>query len=184
MVGKHGGASFLKELREFLAFLRSLWGLLTGFSVFFPLSNVFLRLIPMGRIHDDPPGALGYLSAGLVTSVATLTVLFVVFSTFGNRDVARQAASRRLVLRSARRSFGLGLAALVGYLCIYYGIYPTFYEPVGISAGDAGWLIGDFGLMFFYAAFFSWITRAFVLLGIMEYDGGTSTPPKPPSPKG
>lgn len=183
MVRNNGGSSFLEELREFLEFLRSLWGLLTGFSIFFPLSNVFLRLIPMGRLHDDPPGALGYLSEDLVTSVATLTVLFVVFSTFGSRDAVRQVPSRRFVQRSARRSFFMGWTALLGYLFIYYGVYPLFYEPFSVFQGDPRWLIGDFSLLIFYSAFFSLITRAFMLLGMMEYyGGGGATPPRPPSP--
>lgn len=184
MVGNNGKSSFLAEFREFLAFLRSLWGLLAGFSMFFPLSNIFLGLIPLAKLQDDPPGALGYLSAELVTSVATLTVLFVVFLTFGNREVVRLAKSRRVVRRSASRSFFLGLAALLGYLFVYYGIYALLYEPFGIYDGDPRRLIGDFCLLFFYSSFFSLITRAFVLLGIMEYYAGGSSPPEPPSRQG
>ena len=33
------GAGFLRELAEFLEFLRHLWGVLAGASVLFPLSN-------------------------------------------------------------------------------------------------------------------------------------------------
>ncbi len=41
------GQPFLEELRDFLAFLRSLWGLLAGISVLFPLSNVLFSVIPL-----------------------------------------------------------------------------------------------------------------------------------------
>jgi|LGOV01.1.fsa_nt_gb hypothetical protein len=53
---------FIKTLREFIAFLQSLWGILAGISIFFPLSNDLIKLIPLRRLHDDPAGALGYLS--------------------------------------------------------------------------------------------------------------------------
>ena len=50
------GAEFIKTLREFIAFLQSLWGILAGISVFFPLSNALTKTIPLGYI-EDPIGA-------------------------------------------------------------------------------------------------------------------------------
>jgi len=47
MPNKDRGESFLSDFNEFLSFLKNLWGMLTGLSVFFPLSNVFFKVLPM-----------------------------------------------------------------------------------------------------------------------------------------
>ena len=40
------GQTFLQELRDFLQFLGSLWGVLAAAAVLFPLSNTFFAVIP------------------------------------------------------------------------------------------------------------------------------------------
>ena len=47
------GVTFLKELKDFIAFLQNLRGILAGISVFFPLSNVLIKLIPMKSMSED-----------------------------------------------------------------------------------------------------------------------------------
>ena len=60
------GKEFLQELREFLAFLASLWGLLAAVSVFFPLSNLLTKVVPLGDqdkpFHNVSPGLVALLS--------------------------------------------------------------------------------------------------------------------------
>ena len=163
------GTAFLEEFRDFIAFLQSLWGILAGISVLFPLSNAITELIPLRRIHDDPAGALGYLSPELVTSIATLTTLFVILLTFNNRNEFKALKKKRLIQRQAWLSFAFGLFALILYFVVYFGIYPLYYEPCGITCGDPQWLIGDFALLLSYSAFFALVTRAFMFLGMIEY---------------
>ncbi|HIE32024.1 MAG TPA: hypothetical protein EYP67_06560 [Methanosarcinales archaeon] len=165
------GTAFLVEFRDFIAFLQSLWGILAGISVLFPLSNVLIKLIPLRRLHDDPAGALGYLTPDLITVVATLITLFVVLLTFSNRHKFEALKERRLIQRQACFSFAFGLLALIIYFTVYFGIYPLYYEPYGIYYGDPRWLIGDFGLLLSYSTFFALVSRAFMLLGMIEYFG-------------
>lgn len=39
--------SFLGELRDFLQFLKSLWGLLAGIAMLFPLANALIAVVPI-----------------------------------------------------------------------------------------------------------------------------------------
>ena len=75
--------------------------------------------------------------------------------------------------RQAWISFGFGILALLLYLVINFGVYSAFYAPLDIWSGDLRRLIGDFLLLIFYGIFFSLLTRAFVLLGMVEYFGKT-----------
>ena len=95
MTDSKKGTSFLKEFKNFIVFLQSLWGILAGISVFFPLSNVLIRVIPLSSIYDDPGGALTYFSPELVTAVTTLVTLFIVLWTFGNREKLKTKKERR-----------------------------------------------------------------------------------------
>jgi hypothetical protein len=92
------GAGFLSEFREFVNFLRILWGLLAEIFAFFPLSGVFLKVIPLRAYSDD--GEFNHLAPPLITAVATVVTLFVVLSPFGRRDEyqgqGRYMARRRL----------------------------------------------------------------------------------------
>ncbi len=169
MRNSNNGKAFLSEFKEFIAFLQSLWGVLTGISVLFPLSNVFIKLIPLRHLHDDPSGALGYLSPGLITAVATLITLFIILLTFGNRHQFKALKERRFIQRRAGFSFAFGLLSMVFYFAVYFGIYPLYYEPCSIFEGDPRLLIGDFALLLFYSVFFAFVTRSFILLGMMEY---------------
>lgn len=73
---------FWKEFGDFVKFLQSLWGILAGISVFFPLSNALLKAIPLGYIADDSPGALEFLSPAPVTALVTVAALFIILQTF------------------------------------------------------------------------------------------------------
>jgi hypothetical protein len=46
MTSTKSGAGFIGEFREFMSFLQTLWGLLGNISVFFPLSNALLNVVP------------------------------------------------------------------------------------------------------------------------------------------
>lgn len=161
--------SFLSEFTDFMKFLQTLWGVLAGISVLFPLSNVLLKVIPTGNIYDDPPGGLSYLTPALITTLATVATLFVVLVTFRQRRDLRTRSQRDAFQRQAWIAFGGGFLALLLYFIVYFGIYPAFYAPLQIWGGDPLRLIGDFLLLVFYGGFFALVTRAFMLLGMLEY---------------
>jgi len=164
------GAAFLKEFKEFIFFLQGLWGILTGISVFFPLSNVLSKVIPLGDFYDEPPGsgAFQYFSPEMVTAIATLITVFVILSTFIRR-YEFEAQKKSQIHGQAWLSFAIGLLSLILYLVLNFGIYELFYGPLEIWGGDPRRLIGDIMLLLSYSAFFVLMTRAFMLLGLIEY---------------
>ena len=171
MSADNQGNRFLAEFRDFVKFLQSLWGILAGVSVFFPLSNILLKVIPLASMQDDPPGALEFLSPALITTLATVATLFIVLQTFRRREELRTRRQQNVTEHQTWIAFGLGIVSLLFYLSINFGIYSILYAPFGIWSGDPRRLIGDFLLLIFYGIFFSQITRAFVLLGMVEYFG-------------
>ncbi len=174
MSASDGGTVFLKEFKDFMTFLQSLWGTFAGISVLFPLSNTLASLIPLRYIHDDPPGALEFITPGLVTAFSTLVTLFVVLWTFGQRHEFKTGGEGHGMQRRAWLSFAGGLLGLFVYVFVYFGIYVIVYERWGIWGGDPRRLIGDVLLLLSYSAFFAMVTRAFMLLGMREYFGKRS----------
>lgn len=160
------GTDFLKEFREFIAFLSTLWGLLAGISVFFPLSSVFLKVIPLKPYEAD--GVFNHLSPPLITAVATVVTLFLVLSTFGQRDEYKEM-SRKNVRRQAWISMGVSMIALIAYMTIHQ-IYAEYGDSVfGLGSDDPRKLFFEIPLLVAYTAFFALLTRAFMLLGMMEF---------------
>ncbi len=166
------GVGFIKQFKDFIVFLQSLWGLLAGVSVFFPLSNVLSRVIPIGNFYDEPPGSgsFEYFSPEMVTAIATLISLFVVFSTFIRRYKFK-VQKVTLIQGKASISFAVGLISLILYLVLNFGIYELFYGSFEIWGGDPRRLIGDVMLLLTYSIFFSLMTRAFMLLGMIGFFG-------------
>ena len=172
MTNRSQATHCLLELKNLVAFLQGLWGILAGLTALFPLSNVLVGLMPLGRLGDEPGGALGYLSPGLITAVAMIVTVFVILFIFGQRSDFRAVEGRRLLQRPAWLSFTAGLLALIVYFAVNFGMYPIYYEPFGVFDGDPRLLIGDLALLLSYSAFFALVTRAFMLLAMIEYSAG------------
>jgi hypothetical protein len=170
MSSSNNGKKFLNEFKDFIDFIQNLWGILSGISIFFPLSNVLFKVIPIRSTQDDPSGGWSYLSPQLVTAVSTMVTLFVLVWTFGQRRNLR-ATKKFNFSRHAWISLILGFISLVLYLGIDTSIYVLFYDPLGITHGDPGRFVGDIFLLLFYVGFFALVTRAFILLGMREYFG-------------
>ncbi len=162
----NAGPDSLEELKEFLGFLRNLWAILAGVSVFFPLSNVLAQLIPLAKLDE---GGLAYLSPTLVTTISTVGCLFVILWTFVQRGQYVQE-KRAIVRRLAGLSFAGGVVALILYLAVNFAIVEGFYwNSLGWESADARRILGDIVLLFAYTGFFALMTRAFLLLGLLEY---------------
>lgn len=123
------GQPFLQELREFLAFLHSLWGLLAGISILFPLSNVLFTTIPL-ELHGEP---LFDLSPGAVTAATMVTCVFLTFATFGRRDTFREPARRDHYHTVATVSF----AGALGALFVYLTAPSILNDELGLGRGPA-----------------------------------------------
>lgn len=164
------GTAFLEELRAFVAFLGSLWGLLAGISVFFPMSNVLVKVIPLGEYGEDG-GVYDHFRPPLVTAVATVVTLFLILSTFVRRDAFKAPESAGRIERQAWLSFGGGVAALVAYLVIHTAYAQYAWSAWGWSSGDPRKLFAEVPLLAAYCAWFALITRAFLLLAMREFFG-------------
>ena len=157
------GQSFIQELREFLRFLRSLWGLLASISVLFPLSNVLVTVIPI----DDGGNPFQDLSPGVVTTLTTLTCIFLTFATFGRRSQFTERLRRRRYATSARVAFAGALGALAIYLLTHRGLYKTFIT--NNPGSELGLALYDGLFAALYIASFALLTRAFLVLAMLEY---------------
>ena len=162
--------SFLGEFKKFLEFLRNLWSTLAGISLLFPLSNVLIKIIPLAKYDDE--GGLVYFSPQLVTAITTLACLFIILWTYGKRHSFSNPQERQSIQKRAGLSFAIGVVSLVIYLVFYFAVKTGFYfDVLGWQSGDPQRVFGDIVLLVAYGAFFLLVTRAFVLLGMIEYFG-------------
>lgn len=166
-----GAAGVLRELQSFLTFLGSLWGLLAGISVFFPLSNVLLELIPMRRYGEDA-GVYNHIPPALIVALATVVTLFVLLSMFVGRARLRSPQVARAAVRKAAMSFAFGIAALVAYLVLHQVYLEYAWARWSWGSDDPRKLLVEVPLTLAFVAFFSLVTRAFALLGMVEYFRG------------
>ena len=167
MDSSNQGATFIGELKDFLAFLQNLWGILAGISVLFPLSDALLKIIPLEVLDED--GFLVFFPRELFTAVATLVSLFLILWTFGRRGELNASTERTRMRQWASLSFVVGVSALVIYLVVYFFLVNSAYDVLGWESGDSKRLIGEVILLLFYSAFFALATRAFVMLGMVEF---------------
>lgn len=159
----------IDELKQFLKFLQSLWATLASISVLFPLSNVLAKVIPLAQW---PEGGFAYISPSLVTAVSTVACLFMMLWTFGRRNQFANPKRRSLIKRQVVLSFALGTIGLVIYLILHYAVVNNFYFDVfHWESGDLRRVFGDVLVLIAYCAFFTFMTHAFMLLGMLEYYG-------------
>jgi hypothetical protein len=161
------GSRFLGELRDFLAFVTGLWRTLSGLSLLFPLANVFLDVIPV-KEHLQP---LFRLPPTVVTPLASVTSLFVLLVTYSRRHAVAAQHARARAQRSATVSFATGVAALAVYLLGTVLVGSHLYGETGHTTigGDSKLVAGDLVFICLYCGFFALLTRAFLLLAMLEY---------------
>ena len=171
MTNSNNETPALQEFKEFVSFLKNLWGILAGITVVFPLSNVLTKVIPLQKwAGDTGTGAFYVLSPTLVSVVATLCALFIILWIFINRsNFSKKTAG--LNQRKALRSFLIGIFCLIGYLVVYFLIseYEFFWSQFNWTGDDPRRILGDFILLFLFCGFFALVTRSFVLLGMIEF---------------
>ena len=162
------GNQFLSEFKDFVRFLHSLWGILAGISILFPLSNVLAtKVIPLESLDHD--GAFSLLAPALVTTLSTLNALFVILWTFSHREEFRQQTGRPRFQQAALRSFGAGALVLVLYIIGYKVTLACAYDCWNWESQAPQRLLAEVPLMLAYVLAFALVTRAFVLLGTLEF---------------
>lgn len=137
------------------------------------MSNVLVKVIPLGRYGDDG-GVYEHLQPPLVTAVATLTTLFLILSTFARRDAFGAHDAFPRIGRQAWLSFAAGVCALIAYLVIHTVYAQYAWSAWGWGSGDPRKLLAEVPLLAAYCAWFALITRAFLLLAMREFFGRES----------
>jgi hypothetical protein len=177
--GTSGQKSFLDELKAFLEFTATLWGVLAGITVFFPLSNDFFGVIPL-EINDpseNKRGAFEHLTTQQVTVITTLSLIIVIYVVFGRRRQLTTKKAFQRIRRHAIISFLIAAVVFVCYMSLYLGIadFGLFYELERRYGNFFDFyseellLITDFILLILYASLFAFITRGFLLLAMADY---------------
>jgi hypothetical protein len=120
---------YARSIERFHNLLNNLWGMLASISVFFPLSNIFAKLIPIDAW--DQGGGLVAISPQVFTAIASLGAVFVVFFRFGLREKLNTKEGRQSMWNLTPPSFFGGLIALVIYLVLYSSIQNNLYATMG-----------------------------------------------------
>jgi hypothetical protein len=165
------GTTYLDQLREFLRFLHGLWGILGSISVFFPLSNWFTKIY----LND---GNYRKLSPDLITALATLVTLFVILDTFSKRTLISGVDLRN----QARKTFAFGILTLIIYIVLYKVDRYDGIWGIRWQSEDPKHLLFEIPMMLCYCAFFAGITKAFMLMGMLEYFKKPDSPDLPLEP--
>ena len=167
-------SNFLRELKALFSFLQSLWGSLSGVSLFFPLSNDLFQVIPLAEMTEQnwgEGGALLFLSPKFITGMTTLIIIFILLKTISRRYELK-TIPRIIIQQQASMSFGIAIAALIVYLLLVYSVspwidaeaFPQIYYLRRLMK-----ILNDIFLLGFYSSFFALITKAFTLLGMREF---------------
>ncbi len=161
--------SFLEELKDLLDFLHSLWGILAGSTIFFPLSATFLKLVPIEyRWHtDDYMRGFGYFKPPMVIAITTIMIIFAMFWMVSHRAHFK-LSKRKLMQRRALICFVVGIFSLVFYLTAYE-VFADITYVKEIYGGNPALIPYDLLMLASYAGFFVLLTAAFTILGMIEY---------------
>jgi hypothetical protein len=127
------------------------------------------KVIPLAQW---PEGGLVLISPTLVTAISTVTCLFILLGTFGRRQQFANAKRRRFINRESALSFVVGAIGLIVYLIGHYAVVANFYYVAfNWASTDPRQVFGDLLLLIAYCVFFAFMTRALMLLGMLEYLG-------------
>lgn len=171
MAPSNRSKDFIDTLKSLIAFLQTIWGLLAGISLFFPLSNDFVRVIPLEKIDGgEIYGGLAYISPDMVTVVSTVIVFFVMFQVISRRN-DMGASKRRTIQHEAISDAVIALVAFVVYLFLYVPVAQYLNEHLieyyflRVSLR----LLCDISMLLAYSILFARTTKAFMLLGMIEF---------------
>jgi len=153
--------------REFVQFTGTFWGILTLASVFLPLLNYFLHIIPAQKAENQ--GVLVWFSVGLFTILSLLVNIFILFGAFTYRLRSVSQAELTAFQRQSLSLLASGVAAIMVYLAGYFFIHDSSLIFWGCSKQQICWLMAEAVLLFFYVSFFACITRSFALLALAYY---------------
>lgn len=151
------------DIQAVIAYLSSLWGLVSGLSLLFPLSNVLLQAVPNSVFVELQPKTA--LTPALLTTLATIFSLFSILLVVSGRRESRSFSDNLRRLRGfAVAVFSIAVLLLLFYIAMY-DEFRLHYEKITISTRGNMELFAFFGYPLIFASF----TAAFTALGLREY---------------
>ena len=146
------------EFKQFIKYMSSLWAILAGMTAIFPLADVLFKVIPL------PVDAYGKSTAAVAIPLTTVAALFAILYTFVQRDKYKLATTNKSGI-----FFLLGMFSLATFFLLEH-----FEEPLRINLFPSLDSSDDYVLLLiavvpFYAAFFAFVTRAFMILALIEF---------------
>ena len=165
----------LTDLGKFLGFMASTYGMLAGITLFFPLFNQFIEIVPIGYSKfvfngssDGPSRDFPFLNVTLTTII----LVFYIFYIFTDLEGIKALEAKKL--RSiAFRSFIIWFFSYFIYLFVYVSLIQhdilNFVQSPGDLVYKYYYIFFNFFMLFLYILIFFSITRAFLYLGLIEF---------------
>lgn len=158
------GDDILKDVREFVQFFRSLWGLLAGGSLFFPFINAFVEALP----YPDPSVRKACAAFSLLASA------FVFLMVYTNRSAVLVLARAELIPRRMRRNqqwrfTGCWSSFLaIACFCVFVMLLLLYLRDVSADLYQTGSVGADRGVLM-YGMIFVFATLSFTLPATVEF---------------
>jgi hypothetical protein len=146
------------DIRDFIKYVSSLWGMLGGLAAVFPLADVLFKVIPL------PVDFYEKSTASVAVPVTSLVALFTLFYTFVQRDQSRSTTTRKAVLY-----FFIGMVSLVAFFLLEHFAYSLRVALFPSLDSTDDYVLLLVGVVPFYVVFFACVTRAFAILALMEF---------------
>jgi len=158
------GHDILKDIREFVEFFRSLWGLLAGGSVFFPFINAFVEALP----YPDPSVRKTCAAFALLASA------FVFLMVYMNRSAVSHLAHFGLIPGRMRRDqqwrFTGCWSSFLAIACFsaFVVLLVLYLRDVSADLYGTGYLGVERGVLM-YGMIFGLATLSFTLPATVEF---------------
>lgn len=156
----------LKDIREFVGFFRSLWGLLAGGSLFFPFINLLVDAVPYPRetVRKEST-TFALLGSAFVFLLIYMTRQLISQMDDANLRLPARMRYRRLPL-AGHRSTVLAIIIFVLFIIVLADYLNAVWSS---SYGIAAWSRSLLSGVFEYALIFIFATLAFSVLTTSEY---------------
>ena len=154
--------SLIPHTKEFVTFVKTLYGLLASLSAALPLITAALKALPVARAKREKPPGLLRIPPALVLAASSAFTVFVLLQVVASREIIQRMSLGRIQVY-AFLLFLLGCACLWMYMSLYYRVTLGRPKPVQPNQPDpvAGYATRDMVLLILHMVAFSALTLAF-----------------------
>jgi hypothetical protein len=147
------------DVQTVIAYLSSLWGLTSGISLLFPLSNVLLKVVPASVFLET--NARTIVTPGVLNALATITSLFSLLLVISvRREIAKSG------IYKLRAWSIVGFIAAMLLLLFYIAVAHDYPLPTTSLERRTNFELFAFVA---YPSVFALLTASFTALGLREF---------------